>query len=128
MQNTTIQKISIADTRSLIPDFDGNPDDLHHFIDCVDTVINLTDDSQTPFFSGILKSKIKGQAHYLCQTKKLTDWESIKNEFSIALDEMKKIKQGTRESAKAKVQRFDVIYTEPQLAISKESSDACFGH
>ena len=47
MPNTTTPKMSIADTRSLIPEFDGNPDDFHHFIDCVDTVINLTDDSQT---------------------------------------------------------------------------------
>ncbi|KAG5861093.1 hypothetical protein JTB14_025765 [Gonioctena quinquepunctata] len=63
----------------MIPDFDGNRENIHKFLTCCDVVWEIaTTRAQQVTFMHIAKSKLSGSAYNVIKYKVMNDWPEFK--------------------------------------------------
>lgn len=70
---------AVTTAQRIIPDFRGNPRELHKFLTCADDIYECvsTADDRLTFFS-IIRSKLFGEAYDLLRGGQLTSWPALK--------------------------------------------------
>lgn len=133
---TSTTTFSLAEARSLIPTFNGNPRELHKFISsCDDIYATAISENEKQSLLTLIRSKLTSEAYDIFRYNEISDWIKLrtllKQSFEIKLPrtvlqtQLNNCRQKIGESAKDFLQRLHVILSKLNEATYAYTDDKC---